>query len=215
MSEISVLLTLVGVHLIGLMSPGPDFALVMQTASRYGRKTGVLIAAGLTCGIFLHLTFTLSGISLLIKNHPLIFIEMQLVGASYLFYLGFCALKSTIKNWSLPAQLASNTGSQLQSKRQAFYKGFMTNILNPKAFIFFISLLSSFIPVGMSIAGKVSVVVLIGGVSFLWFASLAWVLTTRAMQKRMVGLTRYIDAVCGVVFMLASATIFWQAFSHM
>ncbi|MGL4735775.1 MAG: LysE family translocator [Enterovibrio sp.] len=215
MSEISILVTLVGVHLIGLMSPGPDVALVMQSASRYGRKTGVLIAAGLTCGIFLHLAFTLSGISLLIQKQPLIFAVLQLIGGSYLFYLGIGALKATIANWKLPPQLATNAGAQLESKRQAFSKGFMTNILNPKAFVFFISLLSSFIPVGMSVLGKVSVVALIGGVSFLWFASLAWLLTTSAMQKRLVGLTRYIDATCGVVFVLAGATIILQALSHM
>jgi threonine efflux protein len=52
MHEISILIPLAGIHVIALMSPGPDVALVIQNSTRYGRQTGVYIALGLSAGIF-------------------------------------------------------------------------------------------------------------------------------------------------------------------
>ena len=211
MNEISILLTVVAVHFVGLISPGPDVALVIQNASRYGRQTGVLIAMGLTCGICLHLTFSFTGIGLLIKSQPFLFSLLQLAGGSYLLYLGIGAIKATLANWNKEADILGSDVILLSRKRDAFRRGFITNILNPKAFVFFISLLSSVIPIDMSTSGKLTAAALLLLVSFLWFASLAWLLTVKPMQKRLASIVKYIDSLCGVVFMLAGGTILWQS----
>ncbi len=54
MHETSILITLASVHFIGLMSPGPDVALVVQNATHYNRRVGLTVALGLSCGIFIH-----------------------------------------------------------------------------------------------------------------------------------------------------------------
>lgn len=215
MNELSILLTVLAVHTVAVMSPGPDVALVIQNASRYGRQTGILIALGLTFGICLHLTFSLTGISFLIERQPLLFSLLQFAGGSYLLYLGIGALKATIQNWGASNDILAGGCKVLSRKRDAFVRGFVTNILNPKAFIFFVSLLSSMIPVEMSVAGKGSIAVAILLVSFAWFASLAWLLTTQAMQKRLASMVKYIDSVCGVVFVLAGSTILLQSIGSM
>ncbi len=89
MNEMSILTTLAGVHFIALLSPGPDVALVVQNATQHGRKTGVMIALGLSCGILVHLILSLTGISYLVKQQPLLFNLLQLAGGSYLLYLGW------------------------------------------------------------------------------------------------------------------------------
>lgn len=86
MNEMSILATLAGVHFIALLSPGPDVALVVQNATQHGRKTGVMIALGLSCGILVHLILSLSGISYLVKQQPMLFNLLQLAGGSYLLY---------------------------------------------------------------------------------------------------------------------------------
>ncbi len=88
MNEITILLTLASVHFVALMSPGPDFALVVQNATRYGRQTGLFIALGLSVSILLHAIFSITGVSLLIKTQPLLFSLVQIAGGSYLLYLG-------------------------------------------------------------------------------------------------------------------------------
>lgn len=211
MNELSILATLAGVHLIGLVSPGPDVALVVQNATQHGRKTGVMIALGLSCGILIHLILSLTGISYLVKQQPFIFNLLQLIGGSYLLYLGIGALRSVLANQA--STLSQSTSSVLGNKRQAFTKGMMTNLLNPKALVFFISLLSSLIPASMSASGKVSAALILGSISLIWFSCLAWLLTTSAMQQRLQRITRTVDSLCSLVFILAGSVILWQA-SH-
>ncbi|PAR27165.1 LysE family translocator [Vibrio metoecus] len=210
MNEMSILATLAGVHFIALLSPGPDVALVVQNATQHGRKTGVMIALGLSCGILVHLILSLTGISYLVKQQPLLFNLLQLAGGSYLLYLGVGALQSVLARKS-STPVTNSSVAQLNSHRQAFTKGIMTNLLNPKALVFFVSLLSSLIPASMSVSGKVSAAVILVGLSLTWFSCLAWLLTTSAMQQRMQRITRSIDSLCALVFILAGGVILWQA----
>lgn len=211
MSEFSILLTLAGVHCIGLLSPGPDVALVIQNATQHGRKTGVMIALGLSCGILIHLILSLTGISYLVKQQPWLFSLLQLAGGSYLLYLGIGALQSFSAKTNSAQPAPSSVIVQLNHQRQAFIKGMTTNLLNPKALVFFVSLLSSLIPASMSFSGKVSAALILIGLSLIWFSCLAWLLTTEPMQQRMQRITRHIDQVCAVVFIMAGGGILWQA----
>ncbi|MGR5120736.1 LysE family translocator [Vibrio astriarenae] len=215
MNELFTLFTLATVHLIGLMSPGPDFALVVQNATRYGRETGVYIALGLSAGILLHSILSLTGVSYLIHQQPLLYTLIQLAGGSYLLYLGFGALIATWKNAQAGQSDSSLSRSTLEinSNAQAFKRGFITNILNPKALVFFVSLMSSLVPASMSLAGKGAALFILWSVSFLWFGALAWLLSTQRLQRKLLSATPYIDSLCGVVFSGIGLTIIYHCLS--
>ena len=205
MNEITPLITLLTVHILALMSPGPDFALVVQNAGRYGRQTGITIALGLSLGILLHSILSLTGASLLIHQHPALFALLQAAGGSYLLWLGAGALKSTLKSlWSKsePNTKPSpdNPARLIASRKQALAKGFTTNILNPKALVFFLSLLSALVPAGMPLTGKITAIGLLWLTSFIWFALLAWLLTGQRLQQKLKHWTPYIDTLCGLLF---------------
>ncbi|MEZ8613343.1 LysE family translocator [Vibrio sp. 10N.247.311.14] len=216
MNEVTILITLASIHFIALMSPGPDFALVVQNATRHGRQTGLYIALGLSCGILLHSLLSLTGISYLVHQQPTLFAIIQLAGGSYLLYLGYGALKATwqiIQNHDDDDDTINAKDLILTNKRQAFSKGFATNILNPKALVFFISLMSSLVPADMSLSGKGFALIILFGLSLFWFSLLAWMLSTKALQKKLSEATVYIDGLCGVVFSLIGASILWQSLS--
>ncbi|PTO83573.1 LysE family translocator [Vibrio splendidus] len=216
MNEVTILITLASIHFIALMSPGPDFALVVQNATRHGRQTGLYIALGLSCGILLHSLLSLTGISYLVHQQPTLFAIIQLAGGSYLLYLGYGALKATwqiIQNHDDDADTVNANDLILTNKRQAFSKGFATNILNPKALVFFISLMSSLVPADMSLSGKGFALIILFGLSLFWFSLLAWMLSTKALQKKLNEATVYIDGLCGVVFSLIGVSILWQSLS--
>lgn len=218
MSEITILATLATVHFIALMSPGPDFALVVQNATRYGRQTGLYIALGLSCGILLHSILSLTGVSYLVHQQPTLFALVQIAGGSYLFYLGYGALKATWINWQdEPASTTHIDAPQLllSNKRQAFSRGFATNILNPKALVFFVSLMSSLVPATMSLSGKGAALAILWILSLAWFSFLAWALSTQQMQRKLQAITLYIDGLCGVIFSLIGAGILWQSASSL
>lgn len=214
MNELTILTTLAAVHFVALMSPGPDFALVVQNATRYGRQTGLYIALGLSCGILLHSILSLTGVSYLVHQQPTLFALLQLAGGSYLAYLGYGALKATITTLRQPKKNpdeSESTSLLLSNKRQAFSRGFATNILNPKALVFFVSLMSSLVPAGMSLSGKGIALVILWSLSLVWFSFLAWALSTQRMQRKVKAAAVYIDGLCGVVFSFIGLSILWQS----
>lgn len=212
MNETHILLTLATVHFVALMSPGPDFALVVQNATRFGRQTGFYIALGLSLSILLHAIFSITGISFLIQQHPLLFSILQSAGGGYLLYLGIGALKSTFANWRNKADISHAPELLLSNKRQAFVKGFLTNLLNPKALVFFASLMSSLIPIQMSLQGKGIALMIVWSLSLLWFGGLAWLLASPKLQQKMVNAGRYIDLVCGIFFVVLGGFILVKVF---
>lgn len=216
MHETTILLTLATVHLIALMSPGPDFALVVQSATRHGRKTGLYIALGLSVGIFIQSLLSITGVSYVVHQHPTMFAVLQFLGGSYLFYLGVGALTSVIATKGSNTPDISATRREpalLHNKRQAFSRGFATNILNPKALVFFVSLMSTLVPASMSISGKGFAVLIVWSLSLLWFSLLAWLLSTERLQKRLQSLGSYIDGLCGLLFLAIGGYIFYQSLS--
>ncbi|BCL71597.1 threonine transporter [Vibrio nigripulchritudo] len=211
MNELTLLLTLATVHFIALLSPGPDFALVVQNASRHGRQTGIYIALGLSVGILLHSVFSLTGVSYLVHQHPNVFRLLQLAGGSYLLYLGIGALRYVI--FSFKSHQPSDdieTSLILANRKQAFVRGFITNILNPKALVFFVSLMSSLVPASMSLTGKGFALLILWGLSFFWFSLLAWVLSAQRFQAKLKQAALYIDALCGLVFTGIGISILYQ-----
>lgn len=212
MNEITTLLTLITVHIIALMSPGPDFALVVQNAGRYGRQTGILIALGLSLGILLHSILSLTGASLVIQQQPTLFTVFQAAGGGYLLWLGVNAVRSVLQ--AALSGIADTTSESPQrviaNRKQALAKGFTTSILNPKALVFFLSLLSTLVPADMSSTGKVSAIIMLWLTSFLWFAVLAWLLTGKKLQAKLQHWTPYIDGICGVLFITIGGMILFN-----
>ncbi|EOQ80165.1 putative threonine efflux protein [Pseudomonas aeruginosa VRFPA02] len=192
MQELSVLLTLAAVFAIALVSPGPDVALVVRTSLHQGRRAGLASALGLACGILLHTTLVLTGVSLLLSRTPVLFAILQALGALYLAWLG------------QPGRL---DGALPPSPLGPWLRGVATNLFNPKALVFFIALLGSLIPAQMSLGGKLAVAALLFGMGACWFGLLSLTLTRPALQTRLLRAVPWLDAACGVVFLLVAAAI--------
>ncbi|SIO93777.1 LysE family translocator [Vibrio spartinae] len=212
-NEYQILLTLASIHWIALMSPGPDFALVIQNATRYGRTTGIYIALGLSFGILIHSILSLTGISLIVHTHPVWFALIQIAGGSYLAWLGLSTLNSLYQRRKVRHQPETQPPASLclDNHKQAFSKGFLTNLLNPKALVFFISLMSSLIPADFSASGKILALVILWGLSFFWFALLAWLLSGQRLQNKLQAAAVYIDGLCGVIFSVLGLMIGYHA----
>ena len=120
-------------HLLAVMSPGPDTAIIFQQSFAKGRKSGILTAVGIGTGIFLHCLLAISGISILLYSTEEARFIIKILGASYLVYVGFRSLFP--KKDSKPKA----TSTVLT---HPFLIGLITNILNIKAFLFTVSLFS-------------------------------------------------------------------------
>ena len=120
-------------HLLAVMSPGPDTAIIFQQSFAKGRNSGILTALGIGFGIFLHCLLAISGISILLYSTEEARFVIKILGASYLIYVGF---------QSLLLQDSSEPKTRTTIFTHPFLIGLITNILNIKAFLFTVSLFS-------------------------------------------------------------------------
>ena len=121
-----------------ILAPGPDMIYVITRGVAQGRKAGLLSAFGVTLGILVHTTFAAFGLAVLLQTSAMAFLVVKYVGAMYLIYLGFKALKDKSSFNLLEPQDAMNA-------RAIFWQGVLSNVLNPKIALFFLAFLPQFV----------------------------------------------------------------------
>ena len=121
------------------LAPGPDMLYTAARSLSQGTKAGVLSAVGICAGCLFHISAAVFGLSAIIESSVLVFSIIKFAGAAYLIYLG---LRAFIKSRRLDNGLKNLPAV---SSKRIFFQGMLTNILNPKVAIFFLSFLPQFI----------------------------------------------------------------------
>jgi threonine/homoserine/homoserine lactone efflux protein len=228
--DLSLLLTLAVIHAVALISPGPDFAIMVKIATQQSRSTAVAAAVGISIAILVHTILSLTGVSLLIKSSHTLYLLVQIVGASYLAWMGFGALRAglaILAKRKMSARVHAGTNDAVisagdvegvasvagglggaMSRRQGFLTGLYTNLLNPKALVFFLTLFSALITPSVTTSTKIASAILLLSLSLAWFGFLAVMLSKAQVQLKLQRLTPVIDAVIGVIFMSVALAIY-------
>ena len=141
-----------------VMLPGPDFALIVRTSLTEGRSSGQAAACGVALGIMVHTSAAMLGISAVIAQSVTLFTLLRYAGAAYLFWMGIHALRA---GREVTAAVVRHGGQEEEVqpvrglRRRAFRQGFLTNALNPKAVVFFLTMLPQFLdPHAVRAAGQ-------------------------------------------------------------
>ena len=126
------------------LTPGPDVLFIVSSALRSGAKAGVVAALGITAGCFVHIFAAALGVSALMAASSTAFTALKWAGAAYLFYVG---LKLVLSPGTKPVELTAENPIQTSDKhlKSIFFKGFLTNTLNPKVALFFLAFVPQFI----------------------------------------------------------------------
>ncbi|QKG20861.1 LysE family translocator [Actinomadura verrucosospora] len=131
------------------VTPGLDTMLVVRTTVTAGRRTGYLAAAGVASGCLTWAVASAAGLTALLAASRLAFDVLRVAGACYLFWLGAQALWRARR---APDERAAEPEAPV-SGLAAFRTGFVTNLLNPKIGVFYMSLLPQFVPHGAPVFG--------------------------------------------------------------
>ena len=198
----SLFVTLGLMHLIALASPGPDFALILRTSLH--RPTALGAALGISLAIMVHATLSLTGISMLIASHPLLFMVIKCCGALYLGWLGWGALMAARQQSST---VMANAANELRGWGRGVRAGIATNLLNPKALVFFIGLLAAMVTPEVDGVTRSLLVGELFIISLCWFGLLAWSLSTDRAQRLLLRVQRPLNLVTGVLFAVVSLSI--------
>lgn len=190
-------LAFIGVAAVLVMAPGPDFAVVVRNALR-GRRQGVATTAGIVSGLLVHTTVAALGLSAVLAASVVAFTVVKVVGATYLGWLGLRALMSA-RSHPATHQAPAGPATPLTSGL-AFRHGLLTNVLNPKAPLVFLSVLPQFIPRGAAVLPHtVLLSTILIAVATVWFLTLTRLVGILEPVLSRPAVRRRVDQLTGVV----------------
>lgn len=185
---------LVSIFGLALISPGPDLVVAIRNSVLGSRKSGLFTALGFAIGVSVHITYTLIGLAAIIAKSVILFSILKYAGAAYLLYMGYKALHSKGFDGS---EVSNLSGHREMSNKKALMAGFMTNVLNPKATVFFLAVFSQFItpetPMNIQFFYASTCVIMTG----IWFSIVAFALTNQRIKNKFLGFSKIIDRICG------------------
>lgn len=190
-------LTIIVAHGLAVASPGPDFAIVLKQSLAHGRRAAVWTSVGIGCGLAIHIGYCLLGLGLVLKNSAFALATVKYLGAAYLAYVGLQAIRAQPRTGDVDLKSSSSAPTD----RQAWTTGFLVNLLNVKAALFFISLF----PLAVSVTTPKWIQVGYGAwmtvTSVAWFSFVAFVFTRERVRRRFLRHGHWIDRALGVVFL--------------
>ena len=185
------------VHLVALMSPGPDFFFVSQTAASRSRKEAMMGVLGITLGVMIWAGVALLGLNLILEKMAWLHTIIMVGGGLYLCWMGYQMLRGALKKEAINAPAPQ---VELATGGRSFVKGLLTNLANPKAIIYFGSVFSLFVGDSVGETARWGIFVLIALETFAWFTLVASLFALPAMRRGYQRMAKWIDGVAGALF---------------
>ncbi|MDP3848033.1 MAG: LysE family transporter [Pseudomonas sp.] len=187
------LLAFITITLLAVISPGPDFAMVSRNSLVHSRSAGVITAVGIGLGVMVHVSYSIFGIGILVRESVHLLGALKLAGAAYLVYLGLRMLLSK-------AQPKQEMASRPTDSAMAMLRtGFLTNALNPKTCIFVVSLFVQVIEPGAGVGVQLGYGAFIVLAHVAWFSLVAYFFSAASIRSRLMRVRQRIDQVFGVM----------------
>ncbi|WP_240501196.1 LysE family transporter [Deinococcus sp. LM3] len=190
--DLNILLVVAALHAVVLIVPGPDVLLVSQTALARTRRAALLAGLGVVLGISVWASLALLGIGLLFEAFPWVHGVIRVAGGLYLLWMGYSLWRSSARTDTQAAPVQAPL-----SDLAALRAGFLTNIANPKAAVFFGSVFSGVLGTDAGSGVKLAAFGIIVGLSLGWFALVALGMSTASMQGAYLRARRGVDRVAG------------------
>jgi threonine/homoserine/homoserine lactone efflux protein len=152
------------------LTPGPDMALVLRNGVRGGVPAAWWTGLGCCTGIAVHATAAVIGLSAVLAASATAFTVVKLAGAAYLVYLGLAALWHSRRGEPGTAQPAAAPAVAVAERGTAFRQGLVTDLLNPKIALLFLTLLPQFVSPGEPALATTAVLAAVFlGLAVLWW----------------------------------------------
>ena len=207
MSILLSLLTLMGVHLIAVASPGPGFLSVVQTSVQNPRRIMLMHVLGMATASALWASAAVFGVQALLMKVAGLYRLLEFAGGLYLAFVG-------IQSWrhakhKLPPP--STTGAAHLRPLEAMRRGFATNIANPKVMVFYVSIFTAILKPGMPLWVRFVAIGIMVFDNFVWYSGVGFLLSTAKAQAGYARAKTAIDRVAGTVMFCFGLELIWSA----
>lgn len=200
------MLTIFFVHLVGLLSPGPDFFYISRKAMSSSRRDALFASLGVTFGVAFWSLVVLFGLTFLNRTLPQFQFILMILGGGYLAYNGLKMVQIT-KNAMLVSEAVKPKSSS--AWREAI-GGLMVNLSNPKIIVFFSSVLAGYVSNLSNIGDILLVLLILTGSALVYFLLISLLFSHKAIRAFYAKHNRYLDNFAGVVFILFGAKLVYE-----
>jgi len=190
---------------LSIISPGPDFAVVVRNSLVYGRASACYTALGIAMANLCHVLINLLGIGVIFTQSEISFRVMKVVAAFYLVYLGFQGLKAK-KNEAAAKNINQNTKMIIKA-HHGFYTGFVTSVLNPKAFLFLLSFFAVMLSPETPLLHQMAYGFWIAFLAWSWFSLVAWFFTNERMSQQIQAAKHWLERITGGILITIGAKL--------
>jgi len=203
------LLAFIPVALLLTLIPGADTALVTRNALALGLRGARWTILGIACGCLLHATASALGLSAILATSARAYETVKLAGAAYLIWIGVQGILGAGK--AAPVADGAERAKDARRGVHPFMQGFLTNVLNPKVALFYLTFLPQFIPAGANVLRTSLLLAMIHNLlGFAWLSLYArFVDTLRGALTRPV-VKAWLERVTGGALVLLGARLAWR-----
>lgn len=196
-----IFLSITLANLLAWLSPGPNMIAVISASATQGRTFGLLTGLGLSASATLWAALAVWGIEVFFEIFPNMVFTLRLMGVAYLSWLGLRLLKSTLTNRSTHLDIEQQKQSKQKQKAKAFMNGFLISASNPKAALFYGSILTTLVPENAPTALLISIVCLCSLLAIICHSITATIFSTPAVMRKFKRMQGSITTLMGTMFL--------------
>jgi RhtB (resistance to homoserine/threonine) family protein len=196
----------IGVAALLTILPGADMALVTRNVLAVGRRRAMLTIVGICAGCVIHATASALGLSAILATSATAFNVVKTLGAGYLIWIGVTSIRDASKP-AAPPSAEANTRARLGP----FLQGFLTNILNPKVAVFYLTFLPQFIAPGAPVLRRSLLLASIHiAMGFVWLTAYAWFIDRLGAVLTRPRVKAWLERVTGGLLIALGARLAWE-----
>lgn len=197
--------TLLATWAVAVVVPGPDTFLLLRLGVRE-RRAAVLAAVGIMIGNLIWTAASVLGLAAIMRTLPGALPVMQLLGSAVLIWIGVQSIRGGVKGLRARGpEIAKGIAETVTS--HPLRLGFITNISNPKALLFYTALFSQLMPMNATAFDRTMIVVVLTVLGLCFFVAFALLASSRAFQRWLGRATPFIDIAAGIVFLLVAGFV--------
>ena len=197
----------------GAASPGPSLALVVRTALAHGRLAGVTVALAHGLGVVIYALAVVFGVSGLLTRVDGAMLAIQVLGASFIIYLGAKMLRAGLKGLMAGDTDPLISDNEYSGKVTAVVharNGLLIVILNPKIIVFFVAIFSQFLSPILSLSTQLGAAALAGIIDASWYGAMALIVSKKGVRDKLQSAANPLDVFFGVMLITVALLVLWS-----
>lgn len=195
----AVIATVVVAHFLALVSPGPDFLLIVKSAVRHTKGQALGVAVGIAAANGIYIGLCIVGVGSLLATSLVVMTVLKILGGAFLLYVAFQALRSKKADYGFVTAETDDPSAGRRSFGRELVTGFLSGISNPKNILFYLGLFSVVLTNDVGLGFKIALGVWMTTVVFLWDAFIIYVLSQKRVKRVFGRVAFYVDKVAGTL----------------